>query len=192
MSDQNFFVHPSAAIDENVEIGAGTRIWHFCHLMPHCKIGLDCNIGQNVYVDSGVIIGNRVKIQNNVSVYRGVTIEDDVFLGPSMVFTNVINPRSFIDRKDELRPTIVGKGATLGANSTILCGTKIGSYALVGAGAVVTKDVPAFALIAGNPATQKGWVSKAGNRLKFGPDNLATCESTGESYKLLDGKIELA
>ena len=191
MTGKSFFIHSSAFIDEGVEIGNGTRIWHFCHLMPGCKIGEDCNIGQNVYVDRGVIIGNRVKIQNNVSVYKGVTIEDDVFLGPSMVFTNVINPRSFIERKDEMKPTRVGKGATIGANATILCGTEIGSYALIGAGAVVTKNVASYALFIGNPAKQIGWVSKAGHRLKFDESNYAACKETGERYKLLNESVEL-
>lgn len=192
MAHKNFFVHTSSAVDQGVEIGNGTSVWHFCHLMPGCKIGEDCNIGQNVYVDSGVIIGNRVKIQNNVSVYKGVTIEDDVFLGPSMVFTNVINPRSFIERKDEMKPTMVRKGATIGANATILCGTEIGSYALIGAGAVVTKDVASYALLVGNPARQRGWVSRAGYQLEFDVNGLATCPATGERYKLLNEKVELA
>lgn len=192
MAHKDFFVHLSSVIDCDVEIGPGTHIWHFCHLMPNCKIGAECNIGQNVYVDSGVIIGNRVKIQNNVSVYKGVTIEDDVFLGPSMVFTNVINPRSFIERKDEMKPTVVRKGATIGANATILCGTEIGSYALIGAGAVVTKDVASHALLVGNPARQKGWVSKAGYQLEFDANSLATCPATGERYKLMSKKVDLA
>lgn len=192
MANTNFFVHASSVVDQGVEIGNNTKIWHFCHLMPGCKIGEGCNIGQNVYVDSGVIIGNRVKIQNNVSIYKGVTIEDDVFLGPSMVFTNVINPRSFIERKDEMKTTIVRKGATIGANATILCGTEIGSYALIGAGAVVTKNVPAFALLVGNPAIQKGWVSREGHRLNFGSDNLAVCPATGERYKWQNEKVDPA
>jgi len=191
MIDKSFFVHSSSFIDEGVEIGNGSKIWHFCHLMAGCKIGEDCNIGQNVYVDSGVIIGNRVKIQNNVSVYKGVTIEDDVFLGPSMVFTNVINPRSFVERKDEMKTTIVRKGATIGANATILCGTEIGSYALIGAGAIVTKNVTSYALLTGNPAKQIGWVSKAGHRLQFDETNQAACKETGERYKLLNGRVEL-
>src|SRR5262249_33711179 len=159
--------HPTAVVDEGAQIGAGTKIWHFSHLMSSCRVGAHCNIGQNVYIDKNVVIGNGVKIQNNVSVYDGVVLEDDVFLGPSMVFTNVINPRSFIERKNEFRKTMVRKGATIGANATILCGIEIGSYAMIGAGTMVVKDVKPFALIIGNPANQIGWVSEAGITLDF-------------------------
>lgn len=180
----DYFVHESSYIDEHCEIGAGTKIWHFCHIMHDCKIGKNCNIGQNVVVSPNVILGNNVKIQNNVSVYTGVVCEDDVFLGPSMVFTNVLNPRSEICRKDEFRQTIVEKGATIGANATIICGHRIGRYALIGAGAVITKDVPAHALMVGNPAKQIGWVSRAGHTLHFDENGVATCPETGEKYKL--------
>jgi len=189
MSDEKFFFHPTAIIEPGAEIGEGTKIWHFSHLMPGCKIGSKCNIGQGIYVDRGVNIGNGVKIQNHVSIYTGVTIEDDVFLGPSMVFTNVINPRSFIERKSEYRQTTVCKGASIGANATVLCGVKIGNYAMIGAGAVVTKDVPSFAVMIGNPASQDGWVSKAGLRLNFGENTIAICEATGEKYKLQQGIV---
>ncbi|MEJ0104595.1 MAG: acyltransferase [Bacteroidota bacterium] len=189
MADAKFSAHPTAVIDAGAEIGDGTNIWHFCHIMPGCKIGKKCNIGQGVYVDSGVIIGNGVKIQNYVSVYNGVTIEDDVFLGPSMVFTNVINPRSFIERKSEFRQTLVCKGATIGANATVLCGIKIGMYAMIGAGSVVTKDVFSYAVMIGNPAQQDGWISKAGHRLHFDNDNIAACAGTGEKYKLQQGIV---
>lgn len=159
---QATFIHPTAVIDPGATIGAGTYIWHFCHVMPQATIGAGCKLGQNVFIDNNVKIGNGVKIQNNVSVYNGLNIEDDVFIGPSVVFTNVINPRSFIERKNEFKPTLVKKGATIGANATILCGIIIGEYAMIGAGAVVTKDVPANALMLGNPATQQGWVNEAG------------------------------
>ncbi len=184
MEGNSFFVHPSAIIDEGAQIGSGTRIWHFCHLMSTCKLGENCILGQNVYIDSNVIVGNGVKIQNNVSVYNGVIIEDDVFLGPSMVFTNVINPRSFIERKSEFKKTIVQKGATIGANATIICGIEIGKYAMIGAGSVVTKSVADFALMMGNPAKQTGWVSMAGLKLKFDSDNRAKCPQTGDIYTL--------
>ncbi|MDR2473532.1 MAG: acetyltransferase [Tannerella sp.] len=164
--DKNFYAHQSAVIDEGCEIGEGTKIWHFSHLMAGCKVGKHCNIGQNVVVSPGVILGNGVKVQNNVSIYTGVTCEDDVFLGPSCVFTNVVNPRSFISRKDEFRSTKICRGASVGANATIICGNVIGEYAMIGAGAVVTKDVPPFALVTGNPARQTGWVDKEGNRVK--------------------------
>lgn len=186
MESSSFFVHPSSVIDKGAQIGAGTKIWHFCHLMPACKVGESCIIGQNVYIDNNVIIGNGVKIQNNVSVYNGLEIEDDVFLGPSMVFTNVINPRSFIERKEEFKKTIVRKGATIGANATILCGVEIGSYAMIGAGTMVVRNVPPYALIVGNPAQQIGWVSKAGYTLDFNADGIAVCPHEGVKYKLLD------
>jgi UDP-2-acetamido-3-amino-2,3-dideoxy-glucuronate N-acetyltransferase len=165
MDKKKFFVHETAVIDEGCEIGEGTRIWHFSHLMKGCRVGKNCNIGQNVVVSPDVVLGNGVKVQNNVSIYTGVTCEDDVFLGPSCVFTNVINPRSFISRKDEFRPTKVCRGASIGANATIICGCVIGEYAMIGAGAVVTKDVPAFALVVGNPARQTGWINKEGEKV---------------------------
>jgi len=189
MKSKSFFVHPTSVVDEGAQIGSGTKIWHFCHLMSTCKIGENCNIGQNVSIDNNTIIGNGVKIQNNVSVYNGVIIEDDVFLGPSMVFTNVINPRSFIERKNEFKKTIIRKGSTIGANATIICGIEIGDYALIGAGAVVTKNVAAYALMVGNPARQRGWVSEAGITLHFNNDNNAICPETQKSYKLENGRI---
>ncbi|OSZ81650.1 N-acetyltransferase [Chitinophagaceae bacterium IBVUCB2] len=191
MESTSFFVHPSAIIDEGAQIGKGTRIWHFCHLMPTCRVGENCILGQNVYLDSNVIIGNGVKIQNNVSVYNGVIIEDDVFLGPSMVFTNVINPRSFIERKTEFKKTVIQKGATIGANATILCGIEIGNYALIGAGTIVTKSVPPYALITGNPGKRTGWVSKAGIKLNFETANTAKCPETSELYILEKNVVKL-
>jgi UDP-2-acetamido-3-amino-2,3-dideoxy-glucuronate N-acetyltransferase len=189
MTDKLFFVHPSAIIDEGALIGAGTKVWHFCHLMSKSVVGSNCNLGQNVFIDNNAVIGNSVKIQNNVSVYNGVKIEDEVFLGPSMVFTNVINPRSFIERKDEFKNTIVRKGATIGANATIICGIEVGNYAMIGAGAVVTKNVLPFALMVGNPAVQIGWVSEAGCTLKFNDEGLAVCNYTGVQYLLVDNKV---
>lgn len=187
----DYFAHPTAVIDEGCTIGRGTKIWHFSHLMPGCRVGERCNIGQNVLVASGVVLGNNVKVQNNVSIYTGVTCEDDVFLGPSMVFTNVINPRSHVSRKHEYRPTIVRRGASIGANATIVCGNEIGEYAMVGAGAVITKPVKPYALVVGNPARQVGWVSRNGHRLHFGPEGLATCPETGERYRLADGDVRV-
>ncbi len=184
----NVFIHPTAIIDEGARIGEGTKIWHFCHLMP-CTVGAGCILGQNVYIDRNVTIGNGVKIQNNVSVYQGVEVEDDVFIGPSVVFTNVINPRSFMERKDEFRKTLIGRGATLGANSTIICGVRVGAFALVGAGAVVTRDVPPFALVFGNPAEQRGWVSRAAYNLIFNDKGEARCPVTGENYLLKGGEV---
>lgn len=184
MESKPVFVHPSSIIDDGAQVGAGSKIWHFCHLMPTCKVGENCNIGQNVFIDNNTVIGNGVKIQNNVSVYNGVVIEDGAFLGPSMVFTNVINPRSFIERKSEFKKTLIGKGATIGANATIICGIEIGAYALIGAGAVVTKNVPAYALMIGNPARQKGWVSEAGITLSFNDDGIAICPETGKKYRI--------
>ena len=181
------FFHSTAFIDPGAGIGTGTRIWHFCHIMPGAVIGNNCNLGHNVFVDNNVAIGNGVKIQNNVSVYNGVKIEDDVFIGPSVVFTNVINPRSFIERKNEFKPTLVKKGASIGANATILCGISIGEYAMIGAGAVVTKDVAAFALVVGNPGRQAGWVSEAGERLHIQENNIATCKITTQQY-ILNGQ----
>lgn len=187
----DFQAHPSAYIDEGCKIGRGTRIWHFSHIMSGCVIGEHCNIGQNVVISPGVEIGRNVKIQNNVSLYTGVICEDDVFLGPSCVFTNVVNPRSAVPRRDEYRRTVVGKGASIGANATIVCGNDIGEYAFIGAGAVVTREVPAYALVIGNPARQRGWMSRQGHRLEFGPDGLATCPGNGDVYQLHDHRVTL-
>jgi UDP-2-acetamido-3-amino-2,3-dideoxy-glucuronate N-acetyltransferase len=187
MSD-TFFVHPTAIVDDGAKIGAGTKIWHFSHVLGGTVIGERCVLGQNVVIGPDVKIGNGCKLQNNVSVYKGVTLEDDVFCGPSMVFTNVINPRAFIERKDEFRPTLVKKGATIGANATIVCGNTIGEYAMIGAGAVVTKDIPAYALVIGAAARRIGWVSKSGDRLG---DDLV-CPRTGERYVLEGGKLRPA
>lgn len=184
-----YYAHPTAVIDEGCQIGAGTKIWHFCHVMPRCIIGPNCNLGQNVVVSPEVILGTNVKVQNNVSIYTGVICEDDVFLGPSMVFTNVMNPRSAIVRKNEYRQTRVGKGASIGANATIVCGNDIGPYALIGAGAVVTKSVPAYALVMGNPARQTGWVSEYGHKLLFDDEGWAICPESGEEYRLLDQEV---
>ena len=189
MPTPDFFVHPTAVIDPGAQVGKGTQIWHFCHLMKTCRVGDFCKLGQNVYIDSNVIIGNGVKIQNNVSVFNGVIIEDDVFLGPSMVFTNVFNPRSFIERKNEFRQTLVRKGATIGANATIICGIEIGAYALIGAGSVVTKNVPAYALVRGNPARQAGWISEAGHTLVFDDNNVAICPESGVKYRLVNNLL---
>jgi UDP-2-acetamido-3-amino-2,3-dideoxy-glucuronate N-acetyltransferase len=185
----DYKAHPTAIIDEGAQIGAGTRIWHWVHISAQAKIGKDCSFGQNVYVGNKVSIGNNVKVQNNVSVYDNVTLEDDVFCGPSMVFTNVYNPRSAITRKDEYRNTIVKQGATLGANCTIVCGVTIGKYAFIGAGAVVNRDVPDFALMVGVPARQIGWMSRFGEQLKF-VDKEAICPNTQEKYRLNNGIIE--
>lgn len=185
----DYFKHESAYVDEGCSIGRGTKIWHFSHIMSDCVIGEECNIGQNVVVSPQVRLGRNVKIQNNVSVYTGVVCEDDVFLGPSMVFTNVLNPRSHVSRKSEYRPTIIRRGASIGANATVVCGHEIGAYALVGAGAVVTKDVKPYALIVGNPARQIGWVSAHGERLHFDENGQATCPATGERYVLHDGVV---
>lgn len=182
-------IHHTATIDEGAEIGAGTAIWHYTHIMPLAIIGTGCNIGQNVFVDNNVTIGNNVKIQNNVSVYNGVVIEDDAFVGPSVVFTNVTNPRSFIERKDEFKTTLVKKGASLGANATILCGITIGEYAMIGAGAVVTKDVPSYAVMTGNPAERSGWISKAGSILDFSKFNSATCSISQVKYILENNTV---
>lgn len=186
---KNFYVHETAVIDEGCEIGAGTKIWHFSHIMSNCKIGEGCNIGQNVVVSPQVVLGKNVKVQNNVSIYTGVVCEDDVFLGPSMVFTNVINPRSAINRKNEYAKTVVKKGASIGANSTIVCGHDIGQYAFIGAGAVVTKNVPDYALVIGNPARQTGWMSEYGHKLKFDSDGFAECPESKEKYQLLNEKV---
>ena len=184
---QEYFAHETAVIDEGVEIGKGTRIWHFSHLMTGCKLGEGCNLGQNVVVSPDVILGNNVKVQNNVSIYTGVICEDDVFLGPSMVFTNVVNPRSAVIRRDAYVRTLVEKGATIGANATIVCGNLIGKYSFVGAGAVVTREVLPYALVVGNPSRQVGWMSEYGHRLEFNEKGLATCPESGEEYKL-DGE----
>ena len=185
----DFFAHESAVIDEGCEIGSGTKIWHFSHIMSDCIIGEKCNIGQNVVVSPEVRLGNNVKVQNNVSIYTGVTCEDDVFLGPSMVFTNVINPRSAVNRRSEYSKTHVGKGVSIGANATIVCGHNIGDFAFIGAGAVVTKEVPAYALLVGNPAKQIGWMSEYGHRLEFDKTGFARCEESGEKYQLVDNKV---
>jgi UDP-2-acetamido-3-amino-2,3-dideoxy-glucuronate N-acetyltransferase len=187
--ETSFFAHETAVIDPDCLIGDGTKIWHFSHIMSNCTIGQHCSIGQNVVISPEVRIGNRVKIQNNVSVYTGVICEDDVFLGPSAVFTNVINPRSAIIRKDEYKPTLVQKGATIGANATIVCGITIGKYAFVGAGAVVTKNIPDYALVVGNPARQTGWMSEFGHKIKFNPEGLAVCPENQDKYRLENGKV---
>ncbi len=181
--------HETAIIDEDCRIGDGTKIWHFSHIMSHCVIGENCNIGQNVVVSPDVVLGNNVKVQNNVSIYTGVFCDDDVFLGPSMVFTNVINPRSAISRKNQYKKTHVGKGATIGANATIVCGHDIGKYAFIGAGAVVTKTVPDYALVVGNPSRQVGWMSEYGQKLHFNEDGIAVCSESGEKYQLENNKV---
>jgi UDP-2-acetamido-3-amino-2,3-dideoxy-glucuronate N-acetyltransferase len=185
----SIYIHPTAIVDEGCELSPGVKVWHFCHLMTGCKIGEGCSLGQNVFIASKVILGRNVKVQNNVSIYEGVVCEDDVFLGPSMVFTNVINPRSAISRKDEYKSTIVRKGATIGANATIICGNEIGAYAFIGAGAVVTKNVAAYAMVTGNPAKQTGWMSEAGSRLQFDTNGHASCSSSGSAYSLKDGIV---
>jgi UDP-2-acetamido-3-amino-2,3-dideoxy-glucuronate N-acetyltransferase len=187
--NKDFFAHQTAFIDEGCTIGKGTKIWHFSHIMPGCVLGENCNIGQNVVVSPGVILGNNVKVQNNVSIYTGVYCDDDVFLGPSMVFTNVINPRSAISRKDAYLKTRVGRGATIGANATIVCGHDIGRYAFIGAGAVVTKAVPDYALVVGNPAKQTGWMSENGHRLNFDENNTAVCKESKLIYKKENNQI---
>jgi len=186
MSD--YFVHESSYVDEGAEIGAGTKIWHFCHVMPRAKIGQRCNIGQNVLISPDVRIGDNVKIQNNVSLYTGVIVEDDVFLGPSMVFTNVINPRSHVNRRDEYKTTLVCKGASIGANATIVCGVTLGRYCFVGAGAVVTKDVPDYALVYGSPSRVQGWMCQCGEQLTFEGER-AVCDSCGDAYRKQDQAI---
>ncbi len=188
MSETKYFAHPTAVIDEGAEIGEGTKIWHFSHVMPGAKIGKHCNIGQNVVVSPDVILGNNVKVQNNVSIYTGVICEDDVFLGPSMVFTNVKNPRSIVNRRGKYEKTVLRRGATIGANATIVCGVEIGSFAFVGAGAVVTKDVLPYALVVGNPARQIGWMSEYGHRLHFDENGIAVCPESQEKYRLIDEK----
>jgi UDP-2-acetamido-3-amino-2,3-dideoxy-glucuronate N-acetyltransferase len=185
----SYYAHPTAVVDDGCTIGEGTKIWHFSHLMTGCSLGKNCNIGQNVVISPQVMLGNNVKVQNNVSLYTGVECEDDVFLGPSCVFTNVVNPRSAVVRKNEYRKTVVRKGASIGANATIVCGHEIGAYAFIGAGAVVTKEVPPFALVVGNPARQTGWMSKYGHKLKFDSEGRATCPESGEQYQLKEGSV---
>lgn len=188
--ENSFFAHETAVIDPGCSIGTGTKIWHFSHVMPGAVLGEHCNVGQNVVISPGVVLGRNVKVQNNVSIYSGVKCEDDVFLGPSMVFTNISNPRSAVIRRDKYEETIVKKGASIGANATIICGNTIGSYAFVGAGAVVTKEVPDYALVVGNPANQIGWISEYGHRLSFDKLGKAICEESGETYLLKDNKVQ--
>lgn len=184
-----YFVHQSSVVDEGAQIGEGTKIWHFCHISSPSEIGKNCNLGQNVFIGVGVTLGNNVKIQNNVSVYAGVTCEDDVFLGPSMVFTNVINPRSAVNRRGKYSKTLIKRGATIGANATVVCGNTIGLYAFIGAGAVVTKNVADYALIVGNPGRQTGWMSESGCKLEFDKDGFAECKETKVKYALKQGKV---
>jgi len=188
-NNRGYFAHETAVIDEGCKIGNGTRIWHFSHVMKDCEIGENCNLGQNVVVSPGVKLGRNVKVQNNVSIYTGVTCEDDVFLGPSMVFTNIINPRSAVIRRDQYIQTLVEKGATIGANSTIVCGIRLGKYCFIGAGAVVTKDVKPYALVVGNPAKQTGWMSEYGHKLSFNDKGEAQCPESSERYLLRDGSV---
>ena len=184
-----YFAHETAVIDDGAKIGKGTKIWHFTHVMPDAEIGENCNLGQNVVVSPKVKLGRNVKVQNNVSIYTGVICEDDVFLGPSMVFTNIINPRSAIIRRDEYVTTYVRNGASIGANATIICGNELGKYCLIGAGAVITKPVPSYALMVGNPARQIGWVSEYGHRLEFDVEGIAVCKESGERYFFRDGEV---
>lgn len=185
----SYFAHPTAVIDAGCQIGDGTKIWHFSHLMPGCELGENCNIGQNVVISPDVVLGKNVKVQNNVSIYTGVSCADDVFLGPSCVFTNVLNPRSAVIRRDSYLRTHVGRGASIGANATIVCGHNIGAFAFVGAGAVVTKEIPDFALVVGNPARQIGWMSEFGQRLNFNTEGLASCPESGQKYQLNNGTV---
>jgi UDP-2-acetamido-3-amino-2,3-dideoxy-glucuronate N-acetyltransferase len=187
---KGYFAHPTAVIDEGCTIGAGTKIWHFSHVMSNCRIGENCNIGQNVVVSPEVVLGNNVKVQNNVSIYTGVTCEDDVFLGPSMVFTNITNPRSAVVRRGSYERTTVKRGATIGANATIVCGHDIGEFAFIGAGTVITKTVAPYALVVGNPGRQIGWMSEYGHRLHFDENGLATCPESKEQYELKDGHVK--
>jgi UDP-2-acetamido-3-amino-2,3-dideoxy-glucuronate N-acetyltransferase len=189
---KNYFAHPTAVIDEGAVIGEGTKIWHFSHIMPGAKIGSNCILGQNTFVADGVVIGNLVKIQNNVSLYTGVIVEDEVFLGPSVVLTNVVNPRSFIERKDEYKPTLIRRGASIGANATVLSGIQLGAWCFIGAGAVVTRNVPDFALFTGNPARHRGWMSKAGHKLEFDDDGKAFCAHSNEHYQLNKENVVIA
>jgi len=186
---KNYFAHETAIIDKGCNIGEGTKIWHFSHIMSDCVLGENCNVGQNVVISPEVVLGKNVKIQNNVSIYTGVTCDDDVFLGPSMVFTNVTNPRSAVNRRGTYSKTHVGKGASIGANSTIICGHDIGEFAFIGAGAVVTKTVPAYALVVGNPAKQIGWMSEYGHRLEFDKNHIAVCPESNERYELKENKV---
>lgn len=186
----HYYAHPSSVIDEGCRIGEGTKIWHFCHVMSGAAIGSNCVLGQNVMMASNVVIGNNVKVQNNVSLYEGVTCEDDVFLGPGVVLTNVINPRSAVSRKSEYKNTLIKKGASIGANATIVCGNTIGEFAFIGAGAVVTKDVPAYALVTGNPGKQTGWMSEHGYKLVFGSGNKAVCNESGQEYILENNRVK--
>ncbi len=192
MSEENegYQAHETAVIDEGCKIGKGTRIWHFSHIMPGCTIGENCNLGQNVVVSPGVVLGRNVKVQNNVSIYTGVRCEDDVFLGPSMVFTNIVNPRSAVVRKEQYVKTLVGRGASIGANATIVCGNDIGRYSFIGAGAVITREVRPYALVVGNPARQVGWMSEYGHRLDFDKEGFATCPEGGEKYRLENGEVK--
>lgn len=186
---KDYFAHESAYIDEGCIIGKGTKVWHFSHIMPNCTIGENCNIGQNVVISPEVVLGNNVKVQNNVSIYTGVECEDDVFLGPSMVFTNVTNPRSAVNRRGQYAKTVVKKGASIGANATIVCGHNIGEYAFIGAGAVVTKNIPAYAMVIGNPARQAGWMSEYGHKLKFDENGIAECPESKQKYELKNGLV---
>lgn len=188
-TEQKYFAHETAVIDEGCIIGEGSKIWHFSHIMPNCTLGKKCNIGQNVVISPEVVLGNNVKVQNNISIYTGVTCDDDVFLGPSMVFTNITNPRSAVIRRDQYAKTHVGKGASIGANATIVCGHDIGEFAFIGAGSVVTKNVPAFALLVGNPARQIGWMSEFGHRLNFDENGKAECPESKQQYQLKDGVV---
>jgi len=190
MIETDYYTHPSAIVDEGCNIGAGTKIWHFSHIMTGCTLGEKCNIGQNVVVSPGVILGNNVKVQNNVSIYEGVICDDDVFLGPSMVFTNVTNPRSAVNRRGQYSKTHVGKGVSIGANATIVCGHDIGPYAFIGAGAVVTKHIKPYSLVVGNPAKHIGWMSEFGHRLTFSSDGFAKCSESGETYRLINDQVE--
>ena len=183
------YIHETAVIDQPCQIGKGTKIWHFCHLMANCVIGENCVLGQNVFVASKVTLGNKVKIQNNVSVYEGVTCEDEVFIGPSVVFTNVVNPRSSVERKNEYKPTVVAHGATIGANATIVCGHRIGRYAFIGAGSVITRDILDYELVIGNPAHHAGWMSENGQKLQFNAEGFAICPATNEKYQLIENKV---
>lgn len=189
MDNKEYFAHPTAVVDEGCSIGKGTKIWHFSHIMTGCVMGENCNVGQNVVISPGVILGKNVKIQNNVSLYTGVICEDDVFLGPSCVFTNIVNPRSAVIRKDQYVKTLVKKGASIGANATIVCGHDIGEFAFIGAGSVVTKEVKPYALVVGNPAKHVGWMSEYGHRLSFGSDGIASCPESGEKYRLENNSV---
>lgn len=188
--EKTYFAHETAVIDEGCQIGEGTKIWHFSHVMTGAVIGKKCNLGQNVVVSPDVTLGNNVKVQNNVSIYTGVICEDDVFLGPSMVFTNIVNPRSAVIRRDQYLETRVGKGASIGANATIICGNPIGAWSFIGAGAVVTREVPPYALVVGNPSRQVGWMSEYGHRLEFGEDGIAVCPESGEKYELKNNQVK--